>query len=401
MTMARRTHTRVMASALFFSGLALLLAASCSDAGSTGSSGTSATGSGSASGGGAATGSTGALGGACMPACVAPQFCSVDGTCLDPGSCHGDADCGGMGLVCDVPTSTCVPGGGCGSKESKTTPIPPNLLVVLDRSCSMTGKVGGVSKWQIAVDALEGLMTTSSGQIRFGITFFPDRVTPSCAQDQIPVHPGPGNEATISSMLTASLTSGDPNYPNGPCVTNIDTAILQAQGEPALMDPSRKSYVLLLTDGQQAGCNLGGGDAGTTAAITQMHAAGIPTFVIGFGAAADPVSLTQFADAGGVISMGAHHYYDASDQASLAMALDTIANATIGCDYKLTDVPPDPTKVYVFFDNVSVAGGAPDGWTYDPTTNTITFLGAACSQIKSGSVMDVHVVYGCNMIPPN
>jgi hypothetical protein len=390
-----------MVAALFSAALGLVGAGACSGDGATGTASTGSSSTGSSSGGAGGVGSTGTLGGSCQPACTAPQFCASDGTCLDPGHCHADADCGTMGLVCDVPTSTCVPGGGCGSKESKTTPIPPNLLVVLDRSCSMTEKIGNQTKWQIAVAALNGLMTTYSGQIRFGITLFPDRVTPSCAQDMIPVHPGPGNETTIQGMLTSSLTNGDPLFPNGPCVTNIDTAILQAQGEPALMDPARKSYVLLLTDGKQAGCNLGGGDNGTTAAITAMHAAGVDTFVIGFGSGADPVSLTAFADAGGVPAMGAHHYYDAADQASLAAALDTIANATIGCDYKLTDVPPDPSKVYVFFDNASVPSGAPDGWTYDPATNTITFLGAACQQIKSGSVMDVHVVYGCNMIPPN
>jgi len=273
---------------------------------------------------------------------------------------------------------------------------------VLDRSCSMTDKIGAQSKWQIAVAALENLMTTYTGQIRFGLTVFPDKVTPNCGQSTIPFPPAPGNEAAIAALLTSSLATTDPLYPAGPCVTNIDTAIEQAQAEPTLTDPARKNYVLLLTDGEQSGCNLGGGNAGTVAAITAMKAADIPTFVIGFGADADPVSLTSFADAGGEINTaGPHDFYDATNQASLAMALDNIANATIGCTYALTDIPPDPTKVFVFFDNVSIAEGPPDGWTYDPTTNTITFLGAACNEIKSGSVMDVHVVYGCNMIPPN
>lgn len=403
MSAMRQVGSKVLAGGVLAASLALALP-SCSDSGSSGTAGTASTGtsSGTSSGGAGGMSSTGTLGNSCHPACTAPQFCSLDGTCLDPGKCHGDADCPSMmGLVCDIPTSTCVPGGGCGSKESKTTPIPPNLLIVLDRSCSMTQKIGAQSKWDIAVAALNGLMTTYDGQIRFGITLFPDKVAPSCGQDMIPVHPGPGNETAIQTMLTNSLTMGDPLFPNGPCVTNIDTAVQQAQGEPALLDTTRKNYVLLLTDGQQSACNLGGGDAGTVSTITALKNAGIPTFVIGFGSGADPVSLTQFADAGGVPSMGAHHYYDAADQTSLAMALDTIANATIGCDYKLTDVPPDPSKVFVFFDNVSVPAGPPDGWTYDPVTNTITFLGAACGQIKSGAVTNVHVVYGCNMIPPN
>ena len=400
LTLARGLSSWALGALLIGAGSMFVPACSCDSSGSdsTGSAGAAGTAS---TGGFGGNQSTGAIGAVCHPDCIAPQKCSVDSTCIDAGSCHGDPDCG-MGQICDIPTSLCVPGGGCGSKESKTTAIPPNLLIVLDRSCSMTEKIGAKTKWQIAVEALNALMATYNGQIRFGITLFPDRVAPSCGQDVIPVHPGPGNEAAITAMLTASLTAGDPMFPNGPCVTNIDTAIEQAQAEPALADATRSDFVLLLTDGQQSSCNLGGGDAGTTAAITSMFNMNIPTFVIGFGSGADPVTLTQFADAGGEINTaGPHDFYDASDQTSLALALDKIANATIGCDYKLTDVPPDPTKLFVFFDNVSIPEGPPDGWTYDPVTNTITFLGAACTQLKAGNVMDVHVVYGCNMIPPN
>jgi hypothetical protein len=36
-----------------------------------------------------------------------------------------------------------------------------------------------------------------------------------------------------------------------------------------------------------------------------------------------------------------------------------------------------------------------NGWLYDPTTNTIVFYGAACDQLRDGTVMDVDVVLGC------
>ena len=352
---------------------------------------------------GSGTQSTAALGSSCNPECTPPQFCSAKGHCLAAGTCEDDLDCTD-GKVCDLPTSTCVPGGACGGQAADTTPIPPNLLIVLDRSCSMKSKIGGKSKWEIAVEALNGLTTTYSGQIRFGITFFPDVDGTSCAQGAIAVDCGPGNETAIQTLLTNSLQSSDALYPDGPCVTNIDTAMLQAQAEPAFTDTTRQSYALLLTDGEQAGCNAGGGDNGTLAAIAQMLGAtpSVPTFVIGFGAEADPVTLGQFADAGGVPNpMGPPSFFDAADETSLEAALDLIANKTIGCEFSLDSVPPDPSKIYVFLDNDSLANDPTNGWTYDPTTNTVTFHGTSCESLKDGTVTDVDVVFGCNQPVPD
>lgn len=94
----------------------------------------------------------------CDPACVAPQFCSAAEVCINEGTCADPADCD-QGMTCDDTTSTCVPGGGCGSQEAQAEIVPPNLLVVLDRSCSMKNAVGNQAKWEIAVAALDYLTT--------------------------------------------------------------------------------------------------------------------------------------------------------------------------------------------------------------------------------------------------
>jgi hypothetical protein len=36
-----------------------------------------------------------------------------------------------------------------------------------------------------------------------------------------------------------------------------------------------------------------------------------------------------------------------------------------------------------------------DGWDYFPDGDTITFFGAACTELQSGSVAEVKVLYGC------
>jgi hypothetical protein len=350
-------------------------------------------------GGAGASGDGGGFVTGCNPACVAPQFCSEAGECIDEGTCLTDGDCAEPGTVCDEKTQACVPGGGCEDLQAVIEPVPPNLLVVLDRSCSMTADIGGgVTKWDASVAALNTLTTTYAGDIRFGLSLFPDIVAPSCAQDAIAIPVAPAQETAIQTLLTAALVGSDPNFPDGPCVTNIDTAMEQAAAAPELLDTTRDNYVALITDGKQAGCNLAGGDAGTLTIIGDMFTAGIPTFVIGFGSGIDPAQMDAFAIAGGVPNSGPS-YYDAADQASLEAVLEAIATQAISCTFQLDTVPPNPDQIFVFFDGVAVPEDPTmmNGWFYDPVNNQIVFYGEACDLLKSGEVVDVDVILGCEI----
>jgi len=330
----------------------------------------------------------------CKPECTGTQVCSVANVCIEKGTCAADGDCA-AGMKCDA-TKKCIPASECGSQKAGATIVPPNMLITLDRSCSMRSTVGTQTKWQIAVKALNTMLTNYTAKMRFGMIMFPDIVGANCTQGTIPFDCAPGNEPKISTVLTNALKAADPNYPDGPCVTNIDTAIQQAQGAPSLKDATRKNYVLLVSDGAQAGCNAAGGDPGTEKMIADMFAAGIKTAVIGFGAGVDGAQLDKFAVAGGMPSGGATKYYKAEDAASLDKALATIAGAALGCTYKLDTTPPDPTKIFVFFDGTKeVAKDGANGWAYDPATNTVTFFGTSCDQLKTEAVKTVDIVFGC------
>ena len=354
---------------------------------------------------GGVDGSTGDSGNpGCNPACVSTLKCGAKGNCIAVGTCEGDADCG-PGTICDLKTSTCVPGGGCGAQAIAADPVPPNMLVVLDRSCSMTDKVPVQTKWQIAVAALKTMTTTYAGKIRFGLTMFPDTDNVACTQAAIPVPTGPANESKIQTMLTSALLTSDPYYPDGPCVTNIDTAMSQAATDPGFLDKTRQNFAMLVTDGSQAGCNAGGGNAGTTATITAMAGKGVKTFVIGFGSGVNAAALNQFAVAGGVpVVNPTTKYYDAADQKSLDTALQTIAALTLSCTFKLGTVPPDPNKLFVFVDKKTQVSRDPNktqGWDYDPVTNQVTLYGQVCTDLKAGTIKLVDIVYGCPEVLPN
>ena len=384
--------------------------AGSSSSGAAGAGGAS-TSSASGKGGSGSTGSEGNGGSGsgisvgCSPACVAPQFCSVSRSCIDPGKCLADGDCAN-GTVCDTSASACVPGGGCAAQEIKIAAIPPNLLIALDRSCSMTDAVNGTTKWAIAVGAINKMTTSFAGRIRFGMTLFPDLTGAECSQNAIPIPVGPGKETEIQTLLTAALELADPLYPDGPCVTNIDTAMQQAATEPAFNDVERDSYAILLTDGKQSSCNLAGGDAGTTKIIKGLAAKNVPTFVIGFGSGIDAAQMNIFADAGGVPSGDpTTRYYKAENQMSLDLALSTIANKTLSCTFALEDNPAGSSDFHVFFNNdpkgVSQDPTHADGWDYDAVSNQIIFYGSACDAIKNQTVSDIDIVLECATPTPD
>lgn len=319
-------------------------------------------------------------------------------------TCSTKADCGGG--ECNPLTRTCT----CGGQDIAATRVQANLLVVLDRSCSMTDEVSaGVTKWTASVSALTSLMTTYSNDIRFGLTLFPDTQGEHCSQAPIPFPIGKLTNAQMKARLAQSLNFGDPLFPKGPCVTNIDTGMIQANDDPAFFDKSHPGFVVLVTDGiQSPDCSAGGSNQGTLGAVQKLAKAGVGTFVVGFGSGVDEALLEAAAHAGGHARVGAaHKYFDAVDQASLDAALKAIGSATLSCDLRLTSpLAAGGNDVYVFFDGAGPAvtrdPSHTNGWDYDVASQTIHFYGATCDRLRDGSVQKESVVVGCpgGVAPP-
>jgi hypothetical protein len=300
---------------------------------------------------------------------------------------------------------TCVLGSTCGREDIAVTRTPPNVLLSLDRSCSMTKQASGVVKWTAAVGAMTSFTKTFDKQVRFGLELFPDTDDKnSCKMlDPLQVPIGANKATAIGTLLTNALDKNDKYYPNGPCTTPIDFAAEKAETEPALNDGKHPGFFVLITDGAQTNCG-GTGDKGTTAAITNMKKKGIGTFVISFGTGTgiDVAQLNVWAEAGGYPNNADNdpkiQFYQAGDQAQLNAALTTIAEAAVSCDFALGKMPPDLDKLFVFEDLTDQVARDPkhaNGWDYDAAKNAVTLYGQHCTDLKKGVTKEVNVVYGC------
>jgi hypothetical protein len=339
--------------------------------------------------------------GVCNPATMT---CAADLPCTSHADCGAGAHCAATGTCAQSTTGSpcmiddgCYPGErciggfcGCEGDEYGADRVPPNVLIVLDRSDSMNEDIGGGTKWEIALAAVTTLLASHGADIRFGLMLYPGTnqscsAGMRCRDGLIEIAPADGTSAMIDAFLGGA----------GTCMFGTPTAeaLEQVVPYPGLEDTTRANYVLLITDGQST-CE----DPIPVAATLAAETPPVRTFVVGFGSGVDPTELDGLAMAGGTARAGGPpFYFQADDAASLASALDTIAGSVLSCTYSLSSVPEDVSMLYVYTDRTEVERDTAHttGWDYDPSTNTITFYGATCDALLAGTVSNVVVTYGC------
>ena len=193
----------------------------------------------------------------------------------------------------------------------------PNVLVLFDESASMAYPI---SKFQQAREAVDAVTAANQSDTRFGLMLFPiqyDANTDSggyCVTADAPqVSFGLNNASPISGALAAIAA------PDGGNDTPIYQTLAQAIANPDLQDPTRRSAVILVTDGMQdcyrkgdyndvpdadANDNLYPTEvvanrADLVSQVDKLRALGVPVFVVGFGQGVDPLTLNAMAVAAG------------------------------------------------------------------------------------------------------
>ncbi len=279
---------------------------------------------------------------------------------------------------------------------------PPDLLVVLDRSGSMSSPPTTfppvfTAKWQTMKTSLTGVVNAKQQQIKFGLLEFPSDDNPGCSAVATPkVNIGLGAGPGFTSYFTSRSPGG-----NTPAHVGLTSALTYFNSIPV---NTAGRYVLFATDGLPNCLNADpntASDAATVAAVTALFNAGIKTYVLGFGGAfgGTPAVLNDAATAGGKAKPGSTKFYEATNQAELDMALAAISGGIIvpSCSFQLASAPPDPNNVTVTVNGTAVPRSPShgNGWDYYPNAMTITFFGTYCQQISAGAMTNVAFSYGC------
>lgn len=272
-------------------------------------------------------------------------------------------------------------GGACDEVTVTGEPEPPNIMLLLDRSCSMIGQ-----RWTDLQAVVSTLVANYDAEVNFGAQFFPEAEATGNEQCNVnlDVPVAPMNGATITNLITSLQPDWDtPIYP---------AVALSIQHLEGLASQGDKVQILV-ADGDVNGC---GEVSDVETALTAAYNAGadpsIPTYAVSVGG--DVAQLTAFAVAGGTMD-----YIPTTDLSSLNAAIDSIVEGVISCKIAL-DPPPDyPEEVEVsiagvVYPQLPSATSCGDGWYYTtPAKDELELCGAACDQLKVTFQADI--AYKC------
>ena len=352
-----------------------------------------------------------AVGQVCNPAtnkCATTLSCTTNTECGKQAYCTPAGTCAVNMLYgpCDT-TDNCIGGEtcesghcGCGGQVLTATAVPPNMLIALDRSQSMNNTVPGTgdSRWTVATRAIKNITTTYQAGIRFGLVLWPGESKSCGPAGEVDCR---GTDDAIDLDFNTGMAIGDYLDSAGRCSlgTPIGNTLGVLDSYAGFADATRANYVVLVTDGDE---NCDAASSGPDAASAlRDHVPEVKTFAIGFGGEVNTTILSAIARNGGTARTGDPVYYQADNEDALSMAFTNIAGSIVGCDYTLSSTPDDPNRLFVFLGQTMLVRDTShaNGWDYLPATQHLTFYGAICEQLKSGSGGALSVSFGCPVIP--
>jgi hypothetical protein len=339
---------------------------------------------------------------------------ACEGTGADRGR---DQDASALGT--DPDTSTHGDGGGdTGSScEEIGFPIagePPDMLVLLDRSLSMSW--GTPTSWSMVTTALSQVTAGMDSQIRFGLMFFPSGAVECAPPGSVPDVPV---DTLNAAAISAGLLGGSPDGGGTPTTASLAAAAAYLS---SLADGYAK-YILLATDGAPncstdlsltcascVGTQTGGGcydqsdclDADLAMSTAQQihDEQGMGIYVIGVGGA---VGAWNDVMSGIAFFGGTNDYYPATTPADLEDALADIAASSVSCTFDVDwdalgpGVSKSQNLVNLLADGEVVpydedCGGP--GWRW-LDEDTIELCPELCAGYKDGTVTVITATFGC------
>ncbi len=285
-------------------------------------------------------------------------------------------------------------GKACALEKFELERNPPELLLVLDRSGSMTSKDARLtSRWVETTAALDATLKATENVVSWGLKMFPTPGMGNCG-----VGPGveedvrPANYMMVFGRINAVATAPAGNTPTAAAIT-AGTAYLKTR------TTKNPKFIVLATDGEPNCEILNPGASGRAAAVAAIDAAavaGYKTYVIGIATAGSNASTTldQMADAGQTPRMAMPRYYPVNTRQDLIMVLNTIAGQISSCVFPLSKAPPSMNAA-VKIDGVIVTKDPANGWSYGAGDKSIQLNGTSCERLRSAQKADVSITFAC------
>ena len=339
----------------------------------------------------------------------------------------------------------------CGATTAKLEFVRPNLYFAIDASGSMIEGIppgeganyepgtAPYSRYAALAVAIQNLLARVGHRVNYGATLFPRGADTCDSGEEIrALDTGDDVSFALSGELGPALRSFMFSIrlraPSG--ATPVAMALDALVSPLAAAGPN--TYVFLVTDGGP-NCNASlrcGADAcipnlervrltaelvcddslnccdeslfgpencldsqGTVAAVRRLAAAGVKTIVIGMpGSEIYADVLDQLAVSGGAARPEAPHYYRVSDAEALQTTVSALGSTVaMSCTVQLSEPPPDPDLVNLYFDGELVPSDPVDGWTF-ADERTVVIQGAACDLIEAGQVLQADVIAGCPIV---
>jgi hypothetical protein len=303
----------------------------------------------------------------------------------------------------------------CASVKVDLTEQIPTVMLLVDRSGSMTATFGASNRWDATYDTLmngtTGVVKDLEGRVRFGVALYtslngsagntalegnPAGTCPMMAT----VSPALQNHAAIDALYAPKDPQSD--TPTGASIV-ATTAILNQVTLPG------PKIIVLATDGVPDSCSIPNPANETEANATRLEAtdaaqaafaAGITTYVISVGDQVGASHLQDMANAGSGVPIGGATnatYYEALSPAQLITAFDDIINGVRSCVLSLDGSvgAGGEASGSVSIDNQVLQAGV-DWRLNDPST--IEILGTACDGLLAGGEHSVSATFECGVL---
>ncbi len=339
--------------------------------------------------------------------CGGANVCAINGVCIDPNKDNGQNEM-------------------CASTRLSASRKTPNVILVIDRSGSMSNTFGTKQRWDVMKDFLigeqaqrasgAGIVYDFQSTVRFGFVTFTGLAENMSHAKACPLlSPASIVQPALNAYSPILATYGNLDFPSdGNTPTGESIAAITSQ--LGAVDPAGDPTILLLaTDGEPDTCQYPDADQGMPtqqakqdakdASIAAVTAArtdkGIQTFVVGVATSGEANTHFQaLANAGATGGMGTFYLADNPDK--LKEQFNTFINGQISCIAQLNgkvDAAQACQGTVKINDEATALGcNDTDGWKL-LDARSIEIQGDACKRLKGAKAnAKIDAVFPCGAV---